>query len=113
MVDFSKRALEFICAIPEGKVATYGQIAALAGSPRAARQVGELLRGVKDNDSDLPWQRVINAQGGISTYKVGSGELQRVLLESEGIVFNDNGTVDLSRYRWQPDDEAEQVGLFD
>lgn len=112
MVDFSRRALEFICNIPEGKVATYGQIAAMAGSPRAARQVGDLLRGVKDSDPDLPWQRVINAQGGLSTYKVGSGELQRALLESEGITFNDDGTVDLSRYRWQPDDEAEQLGLF-
>lgn len=111
-MTFKQLVLELVAAIPKGKVATYGQIAAMAGSPRGARQVGEVLRGLKDSSLDIPWQRVINASGGISTYKVGAGRLQRELLEAEGIQFNDNGTVNLNRYRWQPDDEAEQLGLF-
>ncbi len=50
----------------------------------------------------VPWQRVINHYGGLSTYKVGSGELQRVLLEEEGISFRTDGTIDLNRYQWRP-----------
>lgn len=98
--SFKALVLYFVTAIPAGKVATYGQIAALAGSPRAARQVGGILRYTQD--SDLPWQRVINASGRLSTYKVGTGELQKALLQSEGVVFDD-GRVDLASYRWQPD----------
>lgn len=104
--------LKLVRSIPTGKVATYGQIAAMAGFPRNARQVGDMLRGIKERESDVPWQRVINAAGGISTYKVGAGELQKRLLEAEGIRFNPNGTVNLSIYRWQPDEEGEQLGLF-
>ena len=92
--------LVVVNAIPEGRVATYGQVAALAGSPLAARQVGAVLRGSGDLQG-LPWQRVINASGGLSTYKIGAGELQRALLEAEGIEFSD-GRVDLSRFVWDP-----------
>lgn len=113
MDTFKQLVLKLVTAIPAGKVATYGQIAAMAGSPRSARHVGEVLRGLKDSSSTVPWQRVINASGGISTYKIGAGDLQRKLLEHEGIEFNASGTINLSRYRWQPDDEAEQRGLFD
>lgn len=112
MKAFRDLVLELIRAIPVGKVATYGQIAAMAGAPRNARQVGEILNGIKESPGDIPWQRVINAAGGISTYKVGAGELQKRLLESEGIMFNPNNTVNLSIYRWQPDEEGEQLGLF-
>lgn len=98
--DFRSTILRLVRAIPEGRVATYGQIAELAGHPGAARQVGMVLRGLKEHDQAVPWQRVINAQGGISTYKIGAGELQRALLEHEGIVFAPNGTCDLDRYRW-------------
>lgn len=100
-MDFKTLVLEFVRAIPYGKVATYGQIALLAGSPRAARQVGMVLRGLKDADT-LPWHRVINAEGGISTYKIGYGELQRALLESEGVKVNAEGHVDLKHYQWRP-----------
>ena len=87
---------------------TYGQVALLAGNPQAARAVGGILRNAP-NHLGLPWQRVINAQGGISTYKVGAGELQRALLELEGVVVHDD-RIDLARYRWDPDDEiAERV----
>jgi methylated-DNA-protein-cysteine methyltransferase-like protein len=100
-MDFRTLVLEHVQAIPEGQVATYGQIALLAGSPRAARQVGMVLRGLKDADS-VPWHRVVNSTGGISTYKIGYGELQRALLEAEGVLFNAEGRLDLRRYRWRP-----------
>ncbi len=91
-----------VCRIPEGQVATYGQVAALAGMPRAARQVGWALSALGEED-DVPWHRVINAQGEISPR--GGREivdLQRALLESEGVDFNARGKVDLTRYRWVP-----------
>lgn len=102
MREFKRRVLALVCAIPPGRVCTYGQIALLAGHPGAARQVGLILRGLAPEDGDVPWQRVINAQGGISTYKVGYGELQRALLEAEGVVFDAAGRCDLRRYRFDP-----------
>lgn len=93
--------LSTVRRIPKGKVTNYGTVALLAGNPRAARQVGGVLYGLRESDSDVPWQRVVNAQGGISTFKVGSGELQVALLESEGVVVEDR-VVDLKRYGWRP-----------
>ena len=90
--------------IPAGKVATYGQIAALAGLPRRARMVGAALRNTPEGRS-LPWQRVINAGGTISSRGgLGMEEgFQRHLLEEEGIRFDKHGRIDLERYRWDPD----------
>jgi methylated-DNA-protein-cysteine methyltransferase related protein len=96
---FKERVLEIVRAIPTGHVLTYGQVAALADTPRAARQVGRILYHY---GRSVPWQRVINYYGGLSTYKVGSGELQRVLLEEEGFSFRPDGTVDLGQYQWRP-----------
>ncbi len=91
--------------IPRGKVATYGQIAALAGMGRAARQVGTALR-VTPDDVKIPWHRVVNAQGRVSMrlkdWHSGGDDLQRILLESEGVVFTDSGKFDLETYRWRP-----------
>ena len=115
MKAFKDLVIDFIKAIPKGKVATYGQIAGLAGAPRNARQVGEILHGIKDSvkdGDDIPWQRVINAQGGISTYKIGHGELQKALLESEGVEVSAENKVDLSIYQWQPEGNDEQGRLF-
>lgn len=107
VATFRERVLAIVRAVPPGHVVTYGQVAELAGAPRAARQVGGVLFGLRDGEvDDLPWQRVINAGGKISTYKIGSGELQRALLEAEQVVFDADGRVDLSRYRWQPQDES-------
>jgi len=97
--NFQQRVLEIVQAIPRGQVLTYGQVAALADTPRAARQVGRILYS---QGRTVPWQRVINHYGGLSTYKVGSGELQRALLEQEGISFKVDGTVDLKKYQWRP-----------
>ena len=102
MKTFRLNVIKVIKQIPEGKVATYGQIAAVIGSPRAARQVGMVLFGLRDNESEaIPWQRVINAQGRISTYKIGHGELQKALLESEEVVFDAEGRVDLAVFGWE------------
>lgn len=88
--------------IPPGRVSTYGEIAELAGMPRAARQVGYALNALRDRD-DVPWHRVINARGEVSRRREPEIEdLQRALLESEGVDFDERGRVDLGTYRWKP-----------
>ncbi len=87
--------------IPKGRVATYGQVAELAGLPRQARQVGYALHALPDG-SRVPWQRVVNARGEVSERAVpGIEPVQRAILEAEGVVFDGRGRVDLSRYRWR------------
>lgn len=95
---------QLVAQIPPGKVATYGQVAELLGLFGRARQVGYALFRVELN-SEIPWHRVINAQGKVShsPQRQGSDELQRVLLEQEGIVFDSQDRVDLRHYGWQPD----------
>ena len=90
--------------IPEGRVATYGQVAALAGLPGRARLAGTALRETPEGLS-LPWHRVINAGGKVSVRSgLGVEEgYQRHLLEEEGVVFSRAGTVDLDRFGWNPD----------
>jgi len=104
-MTFRQRVLAIVRQVPRGRVVSYGQVALWAGSPRAARQVGAVLYGLREADGDVPWQRVINARGGISTYKIGAGELQVALLRAEGIEAGVAG-VDLARYGWSPDDDA-------
>lgn len=88
--------------IPPGRVATYGQVAALAGYPGQARQVGYALHALAEG-TDVPWQRVINARGQVSPRSEGGWDhYQRHLLEEEGVVFDAAGRVDLGRYRWEP-----------
>jgi methylated-DNA-protein-cysteine methyltransferase-like protein len=99
--SFHQRAIEIIKRIPKGKVATYGQIAAYAGSGRAARQVAYVLHSSSGKES-LPWHRVVNGKGGISL-KPGSGyEIQKELLKKEGIIFREDNCIDLKRFLWQP-----------
>jgi len=88
--------------IPKGRVATYGQVAELAGLPRQPRLVGYALNALPDG-SRVPWHRVINARGEISARSEPSGEhRQRRMLEDEGVRFDDAGRVSLARYRWKP-----------
>ncbi len=104
---FRERVLDVIANIPQGRVMTYGQLAEVAGMPRHARAVGDILHGLS-LETDLPWWRVINSSGKISTYKVGTGELQRGLLEREAVQFDANGKLKLEKYRWQIEaDESE------
>lgn len=100
---FRERVLRIVREIPEGRVTNYGTVALLAGRPRAARQVGGVLYGLRDSETDVPWHRVVNAAGGISTFKVGSGELQVALLRSEGVVVEDR-KVAMKRYFWPAQD---------
>lgn len=87
--------------IPKGRVATYGQVAALAGLPSQARQVGYALAALRD--ARVPWHRVINARGEISRRSEPGAEVrQRALLEREGLRFDARGRVALQRQLWQP-----------
>ncbi len=99
MEEFSLRVIEIIRQIPSGMVCSYGRIAAMAGNPRGARQVARLLHS-SARSRDLPWQRVVNSTGGISLPD-RAGELQRALLESEGVLFTTSGRVDLKQHLWQ------------
>ena len=91
---------QIISIIPSGKVATYGQIAEIVGRC-TARMVGYATSAIPQ-DSDIPWQRVINFKGGISQRNSGPGRLlQQKLLEAEGIVFNQNERTDLKHYGWK------------
>jgi methylated-DNA-protein-cysteine methyltransferase related protein len=89
--------------IPPGRVATYGQVAALAGLPGGARQVGYALAALPDG-SDVPWQRVVNARGEVSARaEPGADHFQRHCLEEEGVRFDRHGRIDLARHLWDPD----------
>ena len=87
-------------AVPRGRVATYGQIAQLAGLPGCARQVGYALHALPPG-STVPWQRVLNARGELSLADE-SGDRQRGLLAAEGVEFDARGRVDLKRFQWRP-----------
>ncbi|MGN7386126.1 MGMT family protein [Sporosarcina sp. SAFN-015] len=106
MVPFTERVIQIIRDIPAGHVMTYGQVASVAGNPRGARQVARILHSMSAK-YELPWHRIINAQGGISTPsdREEKGGLQRELLESEDVEFMANGKVDLQVYRWFPEEE--------
>jgi methylated-DNA-protein-cysteine methyltransferase-like protein len=93
------RIVSIIRRIPGGKVSTYGQIAALAGNPRAARQVVRALHSSSDKQK-LPWHRVINSRGMISLQRGQGFELQQALLRDEGVAVSDGGQVDLKRFLW-------------
>ena len=98
-----ERFYAIIRRIPEGRVATYGQVATIAGLPRHARHVGFALRALPAG-SEVPWHRVLGASGRVSARAYpGPDELQRQLLEDEGVAFSAGGRVDLERFRWDED----------
>lgn len=93
-----EKIYEVVKSIPKGKVATYGQVAFLAGNPRWARIVGYALHANPD-PSTIPCHRVVNREGKVApSFAFGGGEVQRQLLEAEGIVFESNGRIDLEKY---------------
>ncbi len=108
-----ERIYALVTLVPPGRVATYGDIATILGGCDA-RTVGYALNALHAGRADVPWQRIVNSQGGIST----SGPEQRNLLEAEGIVFDARGRIPLNRFRWkgpgQEDEptDAEQLPLF-
>jgi methylated-DNA-protein-cysteine methyltransferase-like protein len=89
--------------IPSGRVASYGQVARWAGLPGRARQVGYALHAIDDDDDGIPWQRVVNARGEVSSRsEPGMENLQRAMLEAEGVNFDLGGRLDLERFGWWP-----------
>jgi len=98
---FTARALAVLKAIPRGKVATYGLVAAAAGSPLGARQVVRILHSLSRRER-LPWHRVIGGRGSISLPRGLGFETQRALLRREGVKVTPEGRVDLVRYLWRP-----------
>jgi methylated-DNA-protein-cysteine methyltransferase related protein len=98
----AEQVWQVVFMIPHGSVATYGQIAALAGLPGGARRVGRILSQLPGG-SRIPWHRVVNASGGISLPEGSRGYArQRSRLEKEGIAFNKSGRVPLRQFRWCP-----------
>ncbi len=96
--SFRLRVDELVAQIPKGRVMTYGQLAALCGNPRAARIVGGIAHF---GDPDLPWQRVVNKQGGLASGYPGGKSGHQQVLEQEGYEVN-NYTVDVERLLWWP-----------
>lgn len=106
MTDFADRVYEVVRRVPPGRVVSYGGVAALLGRPRAARGVGRALRELPDG-SDVPWWRVVNYAGEISLGRLDplAARLQRILLEAEGVEFDDRGRIDWGRFGWMEVEE--------
>jgi len=105
MEAFTEKAILVIQNIPTGKIMTYGQVAAHAGSPRGARQVARLLHSMSVK-YELPWHRVINAQGKISFQDTDNRLSQEELLQNEGVNMDSSGKIDLKHYRHDPGHDA-------
>jgi methylated-DNA-protein-cysteine methyltransferase-like protein len=104
MSPFREKVLRIVAKIPHGRVTSYGALAAMAGQPRAARGVGWILSSLEPG-TDLPWWRVVNRDGGLSTFKLptSAGPLQRARLEAEGLAFDESGQVMGDSAWWRPD----------
>ena len=98
--DFRQRVQSLVAQIPRGRVMTYGQIAALCGSPRAARIVGGVAHF---GDESLPWQRVVHRDGSLATGYPGGVSGHKQVLEGEDVVVSEDFKVDVSNLVWQPE----------
>ncbi len=104
---FPERVRAVVRSIPEGRVTSYGAVAAMCGAPRAARGVGSVLNSLGP-DEDVPWWRVVNRLGELSIPAVlGRRELQRTLLKAEAVRFRRNGRVNLELHGWWPEDDGD------
>lgn len=100
MKNFYQRVYEIVAKIPKGKVATYGQIALMLGQPKSARIVGWAMK-VTPEYLHLPCHRVVNRLGKLApNYVFGSSDIQRGLLVSEGITFNEDGFINMKEHLW-------------
>lgn len=99
---FYRLVYRVVRRIPRGKVATYGQIAAILGQPRGARAVGMALGALRDGAVDaVPWQRVVGAAGRCTHRDGFQAGIQQEMLEAEGVTFDRRGHLDLARVRWK------------
>jgi methylated-DNA-protein-cysteine methyltransferase-like protein len=107
MTPYQQAILHVVRLIPHGKVASYGQIAAYVGTPRAARQVGWAMRSM-EGAPDFPWWRVLNNAGKITIKgnMHATGQLQKELLEAEDIVVTDSYELNMKTCRWRPDPDT-------
>ena len=101
--NFAQRVEALVSQIPEGKVMTYGQLAALCGNARAARIVGGIAHF---GDPSLPWQRVVNKQGGLASGYPGGRSGHKQVLEAEGMTVTDDYRVDVASLIWFPDSSS-------
>lgn len=100
MTPFQKRVYGVVSSIPRGRIASYGTVAALMDRPRAARGVGSALCAL-EHDTEVPWWRVVNRAGRISTTCLDhTAQLQRALLEAEGVEFDEDDAVSWERFGW-------------
>lgn len=97
--QFTTQIIELIRSVPRGYVSTYGDIARMAGTPQAARQVARILHTCATPEK-LPWHRIVNREGRISLKPFQGYEEQKMLLENEGVVFDKTGKINLDQYRW-------------
>ncbi len=96
-----QKIYDVVRQIPKGKVATYGQVALLAGNPRWARVVGYALHN-NPAPGIIPCHRVVNREGKVAdAFVFGGGDIQRQMLEEEGIIFESDGYIDLDKYQWK------------
>ncbi|MDM7923007.1 MAG: MGMT family protein [Pyrinomonadaceae bacterium] len=108
---YRERVYQIVRQIPAGRVMTYGQIASILGAGYTSRTVGYVMHAAESEG--VPWQRVINSQGKCSTGRLTIPmNLQQQMLEQEGIVFNDKGRCELSRYQLAMPDEDDRITLF-
>ena len=99
---FFERAYDVVRQIPRGRVATYGQIAAMMGEPRKARYVGFAMHACPGVAGGVPCHRVVFADGSLAPgFAFGGPGAQRAMLEDEGVTFTPSGRVDMRRYRWE------------
>jgi methylated-DNA-protein-cysteine methyltransferase related protein len=110
--SFRERVYELVLRIPAGRVMSYGQVARVLGAGYDARAIGNVMHATPKDERNIPWHRVINAQGGCSTAGVTTPpDLQQRLLEAEGVAFNDKGRCRIERHLWYPPEyENEQAG---
>jgi methylated-DNA-protein-cysteine methyltransferase-like protein len=108
-----EKIYRLVLRIPRGRVMTYGQIARLLEERYSPRLVGWAMHATPRDERNIPWHRVINSRGGISTGRVilAEPERQRLMLEAEGVVFDARGHCDLSTYQWSPRQRAARAKL--
>jgi methylated-DNA-protein-cysteine methyltransferase-like protein len=99
---FVQRVYDIVSKVPKGKVITYGMVALMAGIPRAAREVGWIAH---NGPSNLPWQRVVNRNGGLAKGYPGGQMGHKIDLEKDGVPVRSDMTVDLAKYLWRPSPE--------